>query len=380
MKAIYSIAAKLGGGGIGTTSGNAVKGLYHHHLDPLVFCCSYDSFKVPPSERSDLRETHAAIFERIPFIPQKYQWFLKDYFHDLIVSWRLTACDVFHGWNGHCLRSLSVAKKKGAVTIVERASSHPNTYERLLREEYKRWDIEQEPILPMVKKRLLQELTLADYITTPSDFAYRSMIENGIPEEKLVKIPFGADFNQVKSASQKSCLADRRAKFIALFVGQVGIRKGVPYLLEAWKKLSLRNADLYLLGEIEPVAERVLAPYRQIPSIHFVGYADPQSYYQQADVFVFPSIEEGSALVTYEALAAGLPLITTFNSGSVIEDGKEGFIVPVDQAEALAEKIEFLYNHPSELAVMREQARRTGERYSWESYGDRLAEAYRRLA
>lgn len=332
-----------------------------------------------PLRKCHLQETHAAIFERFPFLPQKYQWAFKDYFHDFIVSWQLPAGDLFHGWNGHCLRSLSVAKKKGAVTVVERASSHPNTYERLLKEEYARWGLRVEPILPWVKRRLLEELETADYITTPSDFAYQSMLENGVPEGKLIKIPFGADvpnikdqISNIKNTSQKS----KGSRFAALFVGQVGIRKGVPYLLEAWRKLGLKDAELYLLGEVEKAVEKIIAPYRSFPSIHFVGYADPRSYYEKADIFVFPSIEEGSALVTYEALAAGLPVITTFNAGSVVEDGGEGFIITAGSTSAIAERVKELYENPSLLVRMRANAVAKGRFCTWEKYGDNLAKAY----
>ncbi len=379
MKVNYSIAAKLAGGGIGTTSYNAVSGIFRHGLLNRVYCSSFNRQKIAGLPGLPLTATHSALVERLPFLSQANKWQIKDSLHDYLVSLLLSPADIFHGWNGHCLRSLSLSKKSGAITIVERASSHPSTYENLLQAEYGRWGIKLAPILPFVKARLLEELALTDYITTPSDFAYQSMVENGIPENKLIRLSFGADVEKLKNQKSKIKSPIQKSKFTALFVGQVGIRKGVPYLLEAWQKLNLKDANLYLLGEVEPVAESLLAPYRCLSSVHFEGYTDPAPYFQKSDVFVFPSIEEGSALVTYEALAYGVPLITTFNSGSVITDGKEGFIVPIQNSDQIARRLELLYNNETLRAQLTSAAVATGQRHSWQSYGDNLVAAYKKL-
>ncbi|MEK7611039.1 MAG: glycosyltransferase family 4 protein [Patescibacteria group bacterium] len=382
MKVNYSIAAKLAGGGIGTTSYNAVFGIFRHGYLNRVFCTSYNRSKIGQLPNFPLFATHTSLVERFSFLSPSVKWQLKDSFHDLFTSFIAPKADIFHGWNGHCLRSLAGAKKSGAVTIVERASSHPDTYEKLLQEEYSRWGIKINPIEPAVKHRLLKELAEADYITTPSDFAYRSMIENGIPEKKLIRLSFGTETDKFKGLPAHlpaQAGAGQNSKFTALFVGQVGIRKGVPYLLEAWKNLNLKDADLYLLGEVESAAKKIIAPYRDVASIHFEGYKDPVPYFQKADVFVFPSIEEGSALVTFEALAAGVPLITTFNSGSVITDGKEGFLVPIRDSAAIADRLKELYLNETTSREMAVRAGETGRRYTWQAYGDSLVQAYEKI-
>jgi glycosyltransferase involved in cell wall biosynthesis len=103
------------------------------------------------------------------------------------------------------------------------------------------------------------------------------------------------------------------------------------------------------------------------------------AYFQQADVFVFPSLYEGSALVIYEALASGLPVITTPNSGSVVRDGLEGYVVPIRDARALAEKIAQLYSDRALRKDMGARARRRAEEYPWSAYRRRLAEFIRPL-
>lgn len=375
MEVIYSIAATLGGGGIGTTSFNAVKGIFRHKALKKVLACGYNPETVDSKIIPLIKKTYGSAIERVPFIPQTLQWAAKDFFHDQIASKYLTKCDIFHGWNGHCLTSLKVAKKMGAVTIVERASSHPLTYERILREEYLRWGIKIEPIDPAVKSRLLKEIEFADYVTAPSDFAFQSHLENGVPWEKILKIPFGGTL-PAKGVQGAPRYRNESQKFNAVFVGQVGIRKGVLGLLAAWKKLNLKDADLYLLGYEEEVAKKILNQFRGVPGVHFEGYKDPKPYYAKADVFIFPSLEEGSALVNYEAMSFGLPIITTFNSGSVIKDGEDGFLVQVGNTEALSEKIKYFYDRPSEARKMGENARKKIEYYSWERYGDNLVAAY----
>lgn len=378
MEVCYSIAARLAGGGIGTTAYQAVLGIHRHGYLKTVFCDSYNLSKVRPLRGLDPQATHASLMEKIPVIPQPYQWLIKDNLHDFLVSQKLPKCDIFHGWNGHCLRSLRRARDLGAVGVVERASSHPLTYEKLLREEYRKWGLRIDPIHPWTKNRLLTELEKTDFITVPSPFAYQSMTKNGVPKEKLVMLPFGVDVKKFKVQKAKRKTKTQSLKFTALFVGQVGIRKGALYLLEAWKKLSLRDAELVLLGEVEPDASKIL-DLKSLKSVKFKGYKDPLPFYQEADVFVFPSLEEGSALVTYEALACGLPVITTFNSGSVVEDGKEGFIIPIRDAKALAERIRFLYDNENIRLRMSRAAREKAEQYTWTDYGERLVRFYEQV-
>jgi len=375
VQVVYSIAAKFAGGGIGTTSYNAVRGIARHQYLKKLFCTSQAPNEIDPSLVS---ETHTALFDRLPFISQPYKYQLKDVWHDRIVASRLPQCDIFHVWNGHGLQSLQKAKRQGAVTIVERASSHINTYEEILQREYQRWGVAAPVVLPQVKERLLAEYELADYITTPSEFAHRSMVENGVPAKKLKLIPFGTDLERFKPAFSKK----KKDTFNVLFVGQVGFRKGILYLLQAWRELSVldpKGLVLYILGGVEPGAENIIKDYKDDRSVHFVGYADPLPYYQKADVFVFPSIEEGSALVTYEAMACGLPVITTFESGSLVKDGKEGFIVPAADADAIATRLQEIYSKPKLREKMSENALKKVKDYSWENYGERLVQFYEEI-
>jgi glycosyltransferase involved in cell wall biosynthesis len=160
-----------------------------------------------------------------------------------------------------------------------------------------------------------------------------------------------------------------------LFVGRVEPRKGVHYLLQAWQELKLLQAELLLVG-INDFPEGWLERYtEQIRYISSVPHASLNQYYSSANVLVLPSLVEGLALVQLEALACGIPLITTPNTGGsdIITDGIEGFIVPIRDTEMLKEKLEWCYQHPLELAEMGRAARRQAEQLTWERYRQKLA-------
>lgn len=133
------------------------------------------------------------------------------------------------------------------------------------------------------------------------------------------------------------------------------------------------------MGRVWPDAKEICEKYKNNKTIKFVGFTNPKEYYGISDVFVFPSIEEGSALVTYEAMASGLPLITTFNSGSIARDKKEGFIIPIRNIKVLKEKILYFYRNPKQIEKMGKAARKLVENYSWERYEERLVEAYKKI-
>jgi glycosyltransferase involved in cell wall biosynthesis len=182
-----------------------------------------------------------------------------------------------------------------------------------------------------------------------------------------------------KFVNRKSLIVNR-SKFIALFVGEVGLRKGVPYLLQAWSELNLKNAELWLVGAVVPGIKKIVEKYHGREDIKFLGFQrNIPELMTKADIFVFPSIEEGSALVTYEAMAAGLPVVTTTNSGSVVRDGQEGFVLPIRDVEKLKEKIRILYNDRDLRGKMGEAGRRRAEEFTWFNYGENLVKAYEQI-
>jgi len=224
-------------------------------------------------------------------------------------------------------------------------------------------------------ERRERELRLSDHIFAPSSAVQRSLLEAGIPKDKISVIPYGSPINYFSPRPKN----DHR--FRAIFVGQVGPRKGVHYLLQAWKDLRLPGAELQLVGGNEFPAKWLDRYQPFFKRVSHVPHLRLNQYYSEANVFVFPSLIEGLALVLLEAMACGVPVITTTNSGGldIISDGVEGFIVPIRDVNALKEKLEWCYSHPKELAEMGRAARRKAEQLTWQLYRARLGARIKQL-
>ncbi|MDJ1179471.1 glycosyltransferase family 4 protein [Roseofilum sp. BLCC_M91] len=181
-------------------------------------------------------------------------------------------------------------------------------------------------------------------------------------------MPYGAPLDYFHPQPKKdSC-------FRALYVGRVEPRKGIHYLLKAWKNLNLSDAELCLIGINEFPSgwlDQYQDLFRYIPP---VPHYSLNQYYSSASVFVFPSLVEGFGLVLLEAMACGIPVITTPNTAGpdIIMDGVEGFIVPIRDTEALQEKLDWCYDHPLELSQMGKAARKKAEQLTWSQYRKEL--------
>jgi len=371
VKVIYSIGAKFAGGGIGTIAYHAVRGVHRHGMLYRLLCGSYRSTEIPRERIRALGLPSRALRKLAVYDRRGWLWYLHSLLFDAWASRHLEPADLFHIWGNHGLGSLRRAKAMGMVTVVERASSHPLYQARLLQEEYARWGLTFR-IPQATLKRGLAGMEVAGYVLIPSNFVRHTFVEKGFPKERLLQVPFGVDTTRFRSAEGQT-----PHPFRVLFVGQVGIRKGIPYLLEAWQRLGWKDAELWVVGRPSAELRSILARYRDLPGLHLIGYmADPVAVYRQADAFAFPTIEEGSALVTYEALACGLPVVTTPNAGSVVRDDVEGFIVPIRDAEALAAALERLRADERLRREMGQAARIRAEEFTWEGYGDRLVQTY----
>jgi glycosyltransferase involved in cell wall biosynthesis len=368
MNAIYSIGARLGAAGaLGSVADRAAWEIQKRGHLKKVICWSNESNDIEASRVS-------AVFPFGKFFSRASSRFpyTMDNLYDRLASFQVSECDVFHGWNNHALFSMRKAKGLGAKTFIERASSHILEYDGLVREEYKKFGVPAEPVDRRVIKKCLQEYAECDYVLVPSEFAFNSFLEQGFDKEKLVKIPFGIDAERFRPGVKKDDV------FRILFVGQMILRKGTQYLLEAFSELNLKNSELVLKGRIQREMSSIVEKYR-VQNIKFVNWVDNLTeLYNSASVFVFPSIEEGSALVNYEAMACGVPVITTYNSGSLVRDGKDGFVIPIRDVEAIKEKILYFYEKPGEVERMGNSARKRIEKYTWARYGNELCKAYER--
>jgi len=160
-------------------------------------------------------------------------------------------------------------------------------------------------------------------------------------------------------------------------VGGLSQRKGIKYLLDAFKRLDLQNAELVMVGGIVGSGSALTLYKDHFRHIPHVPHQEIHSIYQSADIFVYPSLHEGSSLAVMEAMASGLPVIATTNSGTIIRDGEDGYIIPIRSTEAIMEKILLLFQNPPLREEIGRRARQSAEAHSWQTYGQRLSQLIR---
>ena len=221
-----------------------------------------------------------------------------------------------------------------------------------------------------------------DLFVSPSQYASDQLCSWGIPGAKVRQVEFGVDVarfrpkpeTQMESESEIRTASDAPLRFA--FSGALSARKGVPELLQAWERLSLRDAELHLYGRAKPEVADLL---KSSSRVHTHGFVDLAPELPRNDVFVFPSHLEGSAKSVFEALACGLPVITTPNAGSVVRDGIEGHIVPAGSVVALQDVMKSLYRDPQTRGRMAIAARDRAEEFPWERYARRIWQLYAEL-
>lgn len=312
-----------------------------------------------------------------PKDPESTYWVRQA--HDAWVARSLTSrADIFVGWSGCSLRSFRRAKELGLKTIVVRGSTHILEQMRLLEEEHRRVGVPFEVASRTVAQEL-EEYALADFIQTNSSFAARTFVERGVPAERIVMVNTGVDLSRFRPVEKRDRV------FRVVTCGSLSVQKGTHVLLEAFKRARLPGAELVLIGPVLPQLAPIAAQYAS-SDVRFVGHvanAELYQWFSQGDVFVMPSIQEGLAAVQAQAMACGLPLISSASSGGedlIGPDGAEGFIVKTGDIEALRERLEWCFAHRDECRAMGQAAlARAGHALTWNAYGDRIAARYRTM-
>jgi glycosyltransferase involved in cell wall biosynthesis len=287
---------------------------------------------------------------------------------DAAASKLLGACDLFNGWSSMSLLSIRAAHRRGIPAVLTVGSAHAVTQNALVAEEQQRFGPNASLAHPRLIERMVAEYAEADAIVAPSRWVVQSFLDHGVPASKLYRVPWGV----IPIASPVD-RTDRVGRPRILFVGGCSQRKGVPYLLDAFRRLR-GEAELRLVGT--PNAELFrrcggLPPRSEAAGS--MGTAGVAAEYDAADMFVMASVEDGSALATIEAMAAGLPVIVSDQAGGdLVVDGVNGFVVPARDAGALAARMEQLIADPELRARMGAAAAASAVTRTWETYGDEL--------
>ncbi|MFV1977428.1 MAG: glycosyltransferase family 4 protein [Candidatus Scalindua sp.] len=319
-----------------------------------------------------IMELMARIWYRFPAVMNYLcnpQYLIHEVF-DKCASHCYTESDICIAFAGFGLHTIKKAKEMGAITVIERGSAHMLYQTQILTEEHEKYGLKfQHPSAKLIDMSL-EEYEEADYISIPSLFAKRTFLERGIPEEKLIHVPYGVHLDEFRQAQKEDNI------FRIVYAGGMTIQKGVHYLLQAYAELRLPGSELLLVGgmteEIKLFFKKYRGNYRWVPH---VSQKELYKYYSQASVFVLNSIQDGFGMVMPQAMACGLPVVCTKNTGGedIIKDGKEGFIIPIRDVEALKEKILYLYENSEISNEMGQLAKeRVSKGFTWDDYGDRM--------
>ncbi|MEQ3445178.1 glycosyltransferase family 4 protein [Enterococcus cecorum] len=234
-----------------------------------------------------------------------------------------------------------------------------------------------------VKEDLSQRenLHIVDYILTASDFVKNSILEieeNRNVESKITVIPYGANTQQF-SYKERAYEADRELRL--LVVASISKRKGINYLLDAMEILQDYPVKLTVIGVPVNSEHSLINRIQNMNNVEYIGrvpHEQIHNYYKQNDVFVLPSLAEGSSLSVYEALASGMPCVVTKNTGSVITEGMDGFIIEVKSAESIVAAIGKYIENPELIHKMSLEAKNTIDKYTWEEYEKMISDFFKK--
>jgi glycosyltransferase involved in cell wall biosynthesis len=306
-------------------------------------------------------------------VDREWEWLARTTL-DAHVSQRLTPGGTLIALSGSGLRSGTWTKQNGGRYFCDRGSSHIRFQDDILREEFARWKVPFSGIDPRVIAQEEAEYDMADNVSVPSGFAADSFVRMGYPREKLFVNPYGARLDRFRQAGEP-VLGD----FTILFVGNISLQKGFPYLLEAFARLRHPRKKLKVIGSMAPEIQALLTAH-DLSQVEFIGTvpnAQLLQHYSTAHAMVLPSIQEGLAMVIGEALACGCPVVASEHTGGrdFFSDGVEGFIVPPRDVNALVQRLEALMQDEPMRQRMSEAALLCVAKIGgWDTYGGRWAE------
>jgi glycosyltransferase involved in cell wall biosynthesis len=310
------------------------------------------------------RETYSSmpVWVRYPF--RAFEFFTRiqiprritEACFDIITARLITRSDycILHG--GYSLpRTFRKLRAAGSVLIDLAVVAHLKTNSLLEKEEI---DYLGFPEFQGTYSSLANEVSHDNdfnYVIALSDFVKESYIRSGFPAERIYTAYPDIDIERFKPVLHKT-----PGVFEVVYVAYTTPLKGLHYLITAWNELALHDAKLTIVGGNGPAPLHYMKHLRMNTDRTVVweeSSSEPEKFYRNADVLVFPSLTEGFGRVTLEAMACGIPVITTENARGIVEEGKTGFVVPIRDVAALKDKIAYLYANREAMIEMGKQAR-----------------------
>src|SRR5208282_5218959 len=356
VRAVYSFPLRLGADRVCYTAWQQVNGLATAGADLLVFAASI-SRPVLPGIR--VSPTLARGMFRLPY--RLVGTLRAVALHDWIVARRIEKLvgqiDIIHTWPLGALETLKTAARLGIPTVLERCNAHTRYAMEVVQNECERLGVSLPPdhehaynAWKLHKEE--EEYELADRLLCPSDFVVKTLLDRGCRREKLARHQYGFDEKGYYPDVEPR---EKRRGLTMLFVGVCAVRKGVHYALDAWLKSPASKDGTFLIaGEFLPEYEQKLASMLAHPSVSVLGHRkDVSELMRKSDILVLPSIEEGSALVTFEARGSGCVLLVSEAAGAVCKHMRDALVHQVGDVASLAEHLTLLHSNRALLENLR---------------------------
>lgn len=313
---------------------------------------------------------HGVLFRMLyRFSNSGLRWDISSFLSPLFGRWIAAAIvkeryDVVHSFSGIALELLTTRPAKAidggrAVHLVVRGSAHIAVQDTLLREEEARSQRRIERPSAKIVERETKEYNLADRVITLSTFAYRSFVDRGIPEQRLALLPLGVsveDFRATKEVAEA-----RRLRILSgsplrvLWIGTMSLRKGLLDYVEIVKALAGPKYQFRFVGDVPADLSSLIAEVSDVVElIPRQRQWNLRRQYDWGDVFVFPTIEDGFAVVLAQAAANGLPILATTNCAGpdVIRDNTTGWVLPIRSPQAFIDRLLWCDRNRDDLAEM----------------------------
>lgn len=377
LTVLYSFPHAIGASGIGWTAWNQVTELVAAgHRVHLVAASITRQIEGLASMRTSLEYGLLRVRPRAVGRDRAYVW------HDRVAANVISRVrpDVTHAWPLSARRSFLAARGVGSASLREVPNTHTGHAFEVVAEEARRIGVVTprgtshafNPVHYAIEE---MEWAAATALLVPSDAVARTFLARGFDSRRLLRHQYG--YRPANGAvARERTPAD---PFTAIFIGRGEPRKGLHYALEAWRRsVAGRQGRFIIYGDFQAEYRNHLGPLLAQPSVEVRGFTwDAVGVMAAADVLLLPTIEEGSALVTYEAQAAGcVPLVSTA-AGARIVDGESGLLHEPRDVATLVAQLDRLVEQPAELARLRAGALRRAPELTWAAANTKLVAAYR---
>lgn len=268
-----------------------------------------------------------------------------------------------------------LANLNNKITLLEKWSEHVDVSQEISENEYAKRnlninfkDFTNYDNLQIENE--LMEYKSVNKIIVPSNFVYKTFIEKGFDENRIVKIPLSGFDSKIFFPTS----SPKKEKFKILYVGRITLNKGLAYLIDAFTKLKIKNKELNIYGVMSKDFNDYLNKNNLLDNIKIfssVKHTELKNIYSSSDVMVLPSLFDGWGMVVTEALACGCPVITTKNTGAsdIIINGENGYVVPIMDSDAIADCLNQIYKDSKKSFFNRETIVKSVDKYKdWNEY------------